>query len=100
MAGFIPFDRTLKDFQLLLKQSAFSGSWEITSSDVIDLLRQQPIYDTDYVAEEITKALSTSNEERNCITGDGTELVIVTPKILEYVLSIVRDGGMKHDEDE
>lgn len=97
MPGFIPVGKTIHDFQKLLKPYALSGTIDITPSEIIEQIRKEPVYDTDYVMREVTNALVASNEKTNCLVGNATEHVIVTREKLEQVLSIIRDGGMKKD---
>lgn len=99
MPGYIPLQKTLGDFQKMLKSSALSGVTDITPTDIITQLRKEPIYDTHYVVKEVTDALVAKNPETNCLTGNSTEYVIVNREKLNEVLSIIQDGGMKLDEE-
>lgn len=96
----IPRDKTIQDFQSMLKLSALSGVTDTTPAEILNQLRCEPMYDLNWVISEVTKALVAENEERNCITGNSTEHVIVTRSKLDEVLRIIKDGRMKLDDDE
>lgn len=100
MRGFIPLDKTIQDFQKLLKRWALAGKPDITPKDIIDQLRAEPVYNVDYVIDKVKSLLVAENEKTNCITGDDTEHVVVTGEKLDQVLDVIREGGIKDESDE
>lgn len=99
MLAFIPLNKTMHDFQRMLKPYALTGKNNIDPSEIIDQLQKEPIYDIDYVIQRVTSALVAKNEKTNCITGNSTEHVIVTKEKLDEVLGIIKHASIKPDED-
>lgn len=91
--NYIPLDRTISDFQKMLKSSALSGTIEISVPDIIQQLRKEPLYSLDKVLEDVTSALVADNDHTNCLTGNNTEFVVVSKEKLDQVLNIIRNGG-------
>lgn len=93
MANYIPLEKTVGDFQKMLKSSALTGKMEVTLPELIQKLREEPLYNVSTVIRDVQNALIAPNELTNCTTGNDTEHVVVTKEKLEEVLNIIRNGG-------
>lgn len=93
MANYIPLEKTVGDFQRLLKDSAFTGELNIKLPEIIQQLRSEPLYNLNTVLRDVQNTLIAPNELTNCVTGNATEHVVVTKEKLEEVLNIIRNGG-------
>lgn len=93
---FIPLDKTIHDFQKMLKCSALTGELKITPADIINQIQHEPIYNVNDVIRDVMYALVSDNENKNCLTGDDTERVIVDRAKLEEVLDIIEKGGVNN----
>ena len=93
MANYIPLEKTVSDFQKMLKTSALTGNMEVTLPELIQQLRDEPLYNVSTVLRDVQNALIAPNELTNCVTGNDSEHVVVTKAKLEEVLNIIRNGG-------
>jgi hypothetical protein len=101
MTGYIPLSKTIKDLQKMLKSSVLTGKFEVTPHDIIQQVREEPIYNVDSVIREATAALTASDDPRHSlITGDGSKLVVVDKAKLDQVLEIIRKGGQEDDDEQ
>lgn len=91
--NYIPLERTVSDFQKMLKSSALTGKMEVTLPELIQQLRDEPIYNINQVIKDVQNSLIAQNELTNCVTGNATEHVVVTKEKLDEVLNIIRNGG-------
>lgn len=93
---YIPLGKTIKDFQAMLKCSALTGELQTSPADIIRQLQSEPIYNVKDVVRDVMYALTSDNDETNCLTGDGTERIVVDRQKLEEVLDIIEHGGAKN----
>lgn len=94
--AYIPLNKTIEDFQHMLKCSALTGELHITPADIIKQLQSEPIYSVTDVVRDVMYALTADNEKTNCLAGNGTERVVVDRAKLEEVLDIIERGGAKN----
>lgn len=94
MEAFIPLHKTIQDFQERLKMSALTGKLDITLPEIIQQLRDEPVYDLDKVVSEVVNALVADNPRTNCVIGNDTEHVVVTKAKLNEIINIIKFGGI------
>lgn len=90
---YIHRDTLIRHIQKLLKKSAFSGSVQVSTADIINLIEKEPIYNLKKVLIDVTSALVSDDPDTSCLTGDGTELVLVDKPRIEEVIKIIKEGG-------
>lgn len=97
MAKYISVDKTLHVIRNKMKNRVLTGETMIPLQEVLTTINTEPTYDTNKVITEVTKLLVTEDKRKNCLSGSGTELVIVTTEILDEIINLIESGGTRHD---
>ena len=98
---YIPFEKTVKDIQKLLRPSVYTGKLLVNQGQIIEVIQHQRIFDTEKLKSHLIPALVSSDEKHNIIDGDGSACVIITLDKLNQIFEIIdKEGGILDEQSE
>lgn len=99
MAQYISKNGILQTIRTEMRSRILRGLNLMSLKEILHIVKSEPVYDTDIVIKEIIKVLVDPDKTKNCLSGSGTSLVIVTNQIIEEVIELIESGGIKHYEE-